>query len=239
MSATLRRVRAICKAALQKELGLPQSPRVPLVGFIGRLTDQKGLDIVAEVISRWVQTNDVQWAILGTGQPKYHRLLETLADRFPQKVAVRLEFSNPLAHRIEAGADLFLMPSRFEPCGLNQLYSLKYGTVPGGARDRRIGRHGGGPLARRLPKSPPANGFSFQEYSAMALSETLQQACNTYQQAEVWKRLITTGNEPGLDLGPQRAAIRRALSDHHGPLRADPRRLTRCTAVNRFSVRQN
>ena len=99
-------------------------------GHVGRLTDQKGFDLIAEVMQRWVQTSDVQWAILGTGQPKYHKLFESLAERYPQKVAVRLEFSNPLAHRIEAGSDMFLMPSRFEPCGLNQMYSLKYGTVP-------------------------------------------------------------------------------------------------------------
>ena len=134
----------ICKAALQKELGLPQETAAPLVGIVGRLIDQKGFDLVADVMQRWVQTSDVQWVILGTGQPKYHKLLETLAERFPQKVAVRLEFSNPLAHRIEAGADMFLMPSRFEPCGLNQLYSLRYGTVPlvratGGLADTIVG----------------------------------------------------------------------------------------------------
>ena len=95
-------------------------------------------------MQRWVQTSDVQWAILGTGQPKYHKLFEGLAQRYPNKVAVRLEFSNPLAHRIEAGSDMFLMPSRFEPCGLNQMYSLKYGTVPivretGGLADTIVG----------------------------------------------------------------------------------------------------
>ncbi len=107
----------ICKAALQKELGLPQAASAPLVGMVGRLIDQKGFDLVADVMQRWVQTSDVQWAILGTGQPKYHKLLETLAERFPQKVALRLEFSNPLAHRIEAGADIFLMPSRSSRAG--------------------------------------------------------------------------------------------------------------------------
>ena len=141
---TVGQGKPICKAALQKELGLPQEPHAPLVGIVGRLIDQKGFDLVADVMQRWVQTSDVQWVILGTGEPKYHKLLETLAERFPQKVAVRLEFSNPLAHRIEAGADIFLMPSRFEPCGLNQLYSLRYGTVPvvratGGLADTIIG----------------------------------------------------------------------------------------------------
>ncbi len=167
----------VCKAALQKEVGLPQKPGVPLVASIGRLTDQKGFDLIAEVIQRWVQTSDVQWVILGTGQPKYHRLFEGLAQRHPDKIAVRLEFSNPLAHRIEAGADIFLMPSRFEPCGLNQLYSLKYGTVPvvretGGLADTITG------YGNQPPHGPAPNGFSFQEYSPLALSETLRRACD-------------------------------------------------------------
>jgi starch synthase len=181
----------LCKAALQKELGLPQEPNAPLIGIVGRLTDQKGFDLVADVMQRWVQTSDVQWAILGTGQPKYHKILETLADRFPQRVALRLEFSNPLAHRIEAGADIFLMPSRFEPCGLNQLYSLRYGTVPlvratGGLADTIVGFESQSP-------SPAANGFVFQEYSALALSESLRQACDAYRRPEVWQKLVAVG----------------------------------------------
>ena len=128
----------------------------------------------------------------GTGQPKFHQLFETLAERFPRKVAARLEFSNPLAHRIEAGADIFLMPSRFEPCGLNQLYSLKYGTVPvvratGGLADT-ITPAGSGP-----PQDRPPNGFSFHEYSPMALGETLRRACDAYAQPETWKQLMATG----------------------------------------------
>jgi len=188
---TVERVKPICKAALQKELGLPQEASAPLVGLVGRLTDQKGLDLVIDVMQRWVQTSDAQWVILGTGEPKYHKLLKTLAERFPRKVGLRLEFSNPLAHRIESGADIFLMPSRFEPCGLNQLYSLKYGTVPlvratGGLADTITGFD---------PRSPGAiaNGFVFQEYSPLALSESLRQACDAYQHPEVWRPLIATG----------------------------------------------
>jgi starch synthase len=138
-----------------------------------------------------VQTSDVQWVILGTGQPKHHKALQALAERFPRKVAVRLEFSNPLAHRIEAGADVFLMPSRFEPCGLNQLYSLRYGTVPlvratGGLADTIVGYD-------PLSPNPAANGFVFQEYSSLALSEALRQTCDAYRRPEVWKQLIATG----------------------------------------------
>jgi starch synthase len=181
----------ICKAALQKELRLPQEQNAPLIGVVGRLTDQKGLDLIADVMQRWVQTSDVQWAILGTGQPKYHKLLETLAERFPRKVALRLEFSNPLAHRIEAGSDIFLMPSRFEPCGLNQLYSLRYGTVPlvratGGLADTIVG------FDARMPQ-PNANGFVFQEYSPLALSESLRQACDAYRKSETWQSLMAVG----------------------------------------------
>jgi len=184
--------KAVCKVALQEEVGLPVEPDVPLIGSVGRLTDQKGFDLVAEVIQRWVQTSDAQWVILGTGQPKYHRLFAALAERFPQKIALRLEFSNPLAHRIEAGADIFLMPSRFEPCGLNQLYSLKYGTVPvvratGGLADTiRDAGSGASP-------EPEANGFSFEEYSPLALSETLRRACETHRRTDDWRRLIATG----------------------------------------------
>jgi starch synthase len=180
------------KARLQEEMGLPPRPYVPLVGFVGRLVEQKGIDLVAEVMQQWVQMTDVQWVLLGTGEPKYHRIVERLAERFPQKVAVKLEFSNPLAHRIEAGADMFLMPSRFEPCGLNQMYSLRYGTVP-------VVRATGG-LADTIIDAQPAaladgtaNGFSFQECSALALGETLRRACDAFQRKESWNRLVATG----------------------------------------------
>ncbi len=174
--------KAVCKAALQEELGLPEAADVPVIGIIGRLADQKGFDLVAEVIQRWVQDEDVQWAILGTGDPKYHRLLQLLAERFPQKVAAQLEFSTPLAHRIEAGADMFLMPSRYEPCGLNQMYSLRYGTVPV--------VHTTGGLADTITEQ---NGFRFDEYGPLALSETLRAACDAYHDRDRWARLIQTG----------------------------------------------
>ena len=152
----------------------------------------------------------MHWAILGTGQPKYHKLLQTLAERFPQKVALRLEFSNPLAHRIEAGADIFLMPSRFEPCGLNQIYSLKYGTVPlvratGGLADTITGYDPQSP-------NPAANGFVFQEYSPLALSECLRQACDTYQQPDAVAAIGRHGHASGLVVGPKREEIRGVVS---------------------------
>ncbi|MFZ5829720.1 MAG: glycogen synthase GlgA [Planctomycetota bacterium] len=190
-ASTVAQAKPICKAALQRELGLPMQPRTPLLGMVSRLADQKGLDILVDVMQRWVQVHDAQWVILGTGQPKYQRLLEMLAERFPQKVVARLEFSNPLAHRIEAGADMFLMPSRFEPCGLSHFYSLKYGTIPvvratGGLADTVTGPDDATP-------ERPANGFTFQDYSAMALAEALDKAVAMYQQPEPWSRLIATG----------------------------------------------
>ncbi len=170
---TFAQGKAACKAALQTELGLPVEPKTPLIAFIGRLTDQKGVDLLAATVRDWVQTHDVQWAFLGTGDPQHHEQFAMLAERFPQKVAVRLEFSNQLAHRIEAGADIFAMPSRFEPCGLNQLYSLKYGTVPvvratGGLADTIVDCN------EATAAAGTATGFAFSEYSALALSEALE-----------------------------------------------------------------
>jgi starch synthase len=182
----------LCKAALQQEMGLAQRPDVPVVGMIGRLDDQKGLDLVADVAAEWVGQRDVQWVILGTGDPKYHQLLSDLARESPQKVAVRLEFSEPLAHRIEAGADMFLMPSRFEPCGLNQMYSLRYGTVPivrqtGGLADTIVD------ASEEHLAAGTANGFSFREDNPDALGETLRRAMQAYAKPEVWNRLVALG----------------------------------------------
>ena len=182
-----------CKAALQAELGLPQSPDVPLIAFVGRLTDQKGIDLIAAVMKDWLSTRDIQLAVLGTGDPAYHELFTTLAERNPNKAAVRLEFSNALAHRIEAGADIFLMPSRYEPCGLNQLYSLKYGTAPvvrstGGLADTIVN------ASDAAMVNGTATGFSFSDYSGLAFAETLDRACQMYLcKKDLWLQLIRTG----------------------------------------------
>jgi starch synthase len=180
------------KAKLQQELRLPLTPDVPLLGFIGRLVDQKGVDLLTEVMQQWLQSSDAQWVVLGTGEPKYHRLLESLRERFPQRVAARLEFSDRLAHLIEGGADIFVMPSRFEPCGLNQLYSLKYGTVPvvratGGLADTIVD------AAPAALEAGTANGFSFQEYNPLDLAETLRRAVDAYRRPDAWRRLQATG----------------------------------------------
>ena len=118
--------KAVCKAVLQDEMKLPQVPDVPLVGIVGRLAVQKGWSLIIPVLQRWLETRSVQWVVLGTGQPEYHQALSKLHRAFPDKLSVELGFSNDLAHRIESGADIFLMPSQYEPCGLNQMYSLTY-----------------------------------------------------------------------------------------------------------------
>lgn len=122
--------KARCKAGLQAELGLDVSEEAPVAAVISRLAGQKGIDLVADVADELLATSDAQLVVLGSGDPGLERALVGLAERDPRRVAVRLGFDDPLAHRIEAGADLFLMPSRYEPCGLSQLYSLRYGTVP-------------------------------------------------------------------------------------------------------------
>lgn len=181
-----------CKADLQSRFGLPQNPDIPLIGIVGRLADQKGFDLIAPIMEFWAQARDVQWVILGTGEPHYHEHLSRLSSSFPDKVAVRLEFSNELAHAVEAGADMFLMPSKYEPCGLNQLYSLKYGTVPivhatGGLSDT-IADANGENLANHR-----ANGYSFDSYDASGLEHALNRACGTYRDDKnTWSQLVTT-----------------------------------------------
>jgi starch synthase len=181
-----------CKAALQRELGLPESPSAPLIAFVGRLVEQKGIDLVAAVLREWVQQDGAQWVLLGTGDPQFHDLFTEIARRNSQKVAVRLEFSDTLAHKIEAGADIFLMPSRFEPCGLNQLYSLRYGAVPvvratGGLADTITN------VTDETLAAGTGTGFQFREYGALALSETLRRACNLYARPEEWRKIVLAG----------------------------------------------
>ncbi|XP_068636566.1 granule-bound starch synthase 2, chloroplastic/amyloplastic [Aristolochia californica] len=136
---TLNTGKAQCKCALQKELGLPERPDVPLIGFIGRLDQQKGVDLIAEAIP-WMVGQDAQLVMLGTGRPDLEQMLRHFEHQHHDKVRGWVGFSVKTAHRITAGADILLMPSRFEPCGLNQLYAMMYGTVPvvhavGGLRD--------------------------------------------------------------------------------------------------------
>jgi starch synthase len=179
------------KRALLAEVGLPNDDAalaVPVIGVISRLTDQKGFDLVADSAGDLMALN-ARWIMLGNGEPRYETLWNTLAAKFPQRVSATIGFNERLAHHIEAGADMFLMPSRFEPCGLNQLYSLRYGTVPivratGGLNDTVEDVDG-------LPDR--GNGFKFREYSAAALVRTVTRALALYQDAEAWKRVQQRG----------------------------------------------
>ncbi|MEZ6114318.1 MAG: glycogen synthase GlgA [Pirellulaceae bacterium] len=182
-----------CKADIQQQLGLPVSLSVPLIGLVGRLADQKGWDLIADLLPRWLRQEEAQWVILGTGDSEFQKMLEIHAADCPNKIAVRLTFSDELAHKIEAGSDIFLMPSRYEPCGLNQLYSLKYGTVP-------VVRSTGG-LADTIRdaseenlQAGQANGFSFDAYDVFELEEALRRACALYRTDKPrWERLVVTG----------------------------------------------
>jgi starch synthase len=165
--------KAVCKAALQRELGLPVKPRTPLCGSVSRLAEQKGFDLVAEVLPTLLE-GDVQYVVLGSGQPDIEQSLRELQAAFPRKLAVKIAYDEGLAHRIEAGCDLYVMPSRYEPCGLNQMYSLRYGTPPivratGGLDDTIIDS-----------RSPAGTGFKFTPYTAEALGETWRRAILSY-----------------------------------------------------------
>lgn len=182
-----------CKASLQKELHLAPIPNAPLVGMVGRLASQKGWDLILALMERWIEHADIQWAILGSGDHSYHDKLQKLAARYPGKIGLRLEFSNALAHRIEAGSDLFLMPSHYEPCGLNQLYSLRYGTVPvvhetGGLADTIVN------LTDATRNTRTATGFSFSKYHVDSLADSLHYALECYRHDPgTWTQLVETG----------------------------------------------
>lgn len=185
--------KAICKQALQERVGLQQSQEIPLIGLVGRLAGQKGWDLVARVMERWAPEREVQWVVLGTGEPRFHDLLNQLVKDYPTKIAASFTFSDELAHWIEAGADLFVMPSQYEPCGLNQLYSLKYGTVPvvratGGLADTING------FSPEVTANGTTNGFSFEAYEADDLEMSLDLACDLFcNNQEVWSHLVETG----------------------------------------------
>ncbi|MFN0068878.1 MAG: glycogen synthase GlgA [Limisphaerales bacterium] len=167
--------KARCKAALQHELHLPVRADVPLFAGVSRLADQKGMDLALAALEEMLAA-DLQFALLGSGQPELEHGFLKLAARHPGKVAVKLDFNAGLSHRIEAGADFFLMPSRFEPCGLNQMYSLRYGTIPivrrtGGLDDSVVD-------FRDDPEH--ANGIKFEGYQARALSKAIRKALALY-----------------------------------------------------------
>jgi starch synthase len=173
------------KLALQRRCQLPEKD-VPIIGMVTRLADQKGLDLVAGGFDELMKM-DIQFVILGTGEEKYHRLFGDLGKRYANKIGVNITFDNSLAHLITAGADMLLVPSRYEPCGLSQLYALKYGTMP-------VVRETGG-LADTIVNYTPdklktATGFSFQNYSAQMMISAIKSALAAYRDKKVWRQLM-------------------------------------------------
>ncbi|MEK6680524.1 MAG: glycogen synthase GlgA [Nitrospirota bacterium] len=177
-----------CKADLQKAFNLPLSPETPLIGMISRLSSQKGWDIFEEAVDDLIKL-DIQFTILGTGDEKYHHLVKNLAKKYPDKISAMITFDNTLSHKIEAGADMLLMPSKYEPCGLNQMISLRYGTVPivhatGGLDD----------VIRDYDlKKEKGNGFKFTEYTPTELIKCIKRAIKLYKSRARWDKLIIIG----------------------------------------------
>jgi starch synthase len=181
--------KALCKADLQRYFHLPQDPKIPLIGMIARLVEQKGIDLLSRAGDDLLK-QDVQLIVLGEGDPQYHWKLSALRERYPLKLGLMIGFDEKLAHRIEAGADLYLMPSLYEPSGLNQLYSLRYGTPPivrstGGLADTIVD------AGDAAIDDGTASGFRFQAYTPQALLATIQRATEMYRQRpERFRQLI-------------------------------------------------
>jgi starch synthase len=180
------------KKYLLERFNLNFSVNIPLIGIISRFASQKGFDIFAEAVPDLMLLN-AQWIILGSGEEKYESLFKTIAGYYPRKVVSNIGFNEELSHLVEAGSDIFLMPSHYEPCGLNQIYSLKYGTVP-------VVRKTGG-LADtvrdwdelRYSGNNNGNGFSFFEYSAHALKLSVRRAVDTFQHKDTWEKIQLNG----------------------------------------------
>ncbi len=180
------------KKELLDQFNLPFSKDIPVIGIVSRLVGQKGFDLIARSLE-FLSKLPVQWVILGNGEEVYEEMFKSFADMRPDKAAVHIGYSNELAHLIEAGADMFLMPSKYEPCGLNQIYSLKYGTVP-------IVRKTGG-LAdtvqdydEYLQKGEESgNGFAFTEYNGFEFTDAVERALKYYQKKDVWNTIIKNG----------------------------------------------
>lgn len=173
------------KLKLQAELGLPESRTTPLIGIVSRLVDSKGLDLVAHVMGELLARN-VQLVVLGTGEARFENLFQEAARRYPDKVSANITFSEKLAHRIYAGSDMFLMPSRFEPCGIGQRIALRYGSIP-------IVREVGGLKDTITPFNAvtgEGNGFSFVSYNAHEMLNVIEEALALYQDKTQWAKLV-------------------------------------------------
>jgi len=176
----------INKERLQKELGLKVDRDIPMIGLISRLADQKGLDLIAKIIEDLLNLK-IQFVLLGTGENKYHILFEKMAKAHPKNTSINLKFDATLAQKIYAGSDLFLIPSRYEPCGLGQMISFKYGAIPvvrqtGGLKDSVI---------EFDAKTREGNGFTFEEYRADRLFLAIKKGLSLYNNKEMWSELVS------------------------------------------------
>jgi len=176
-----------CKEALEERLGLPASDR-PVVGVIARLAEQKGFELVIRSFLK-LMALDIRFVLLGSGDPRFENAFSKYARRFPERAAVNIGFSEELAHLIEAGSDIYLMPSRFEPCGLNQLYSLRYGTVPvvhavGGLKDS---------IKPWNARTGTGTGFLFTRYRGDDLLAAVARAVRLYERRRIWMKIMRQG----------------------------------------------
>lgn len=207
------------KYRLQKELGLSMGD-IPLIGIITRLASQKGLDLIAAIIDQIIGLG-IQFVLLGTGEDYYEKLFADVKMRYPQQTSINLGFDAVLAQKIYAGSDIFLMPSRFEPCGLGQLISLRYGTIPvvrrtGGLEDT---------IKNYDPETGYGNGFDFVEYVPDSLLEALNRAVTLYRtNPKAWRKLVRSAMN--MDFSWNRSAIKylelyeKAINKHKMHIRA-------------------
>ena len=181
--------KAICKQALKDEMGLTGGDEQPLIGVVSRLVSQKGVDLMERVLPGLLAERDFSLAVLGSGEPQYEAFFESLQRALPDRVGFYRGYNNELAHCIEAGSDMFLMPSAYEPCGLNQMYSLRYGTIP-------IVRETGG-LADSVQQIEPAarqgTGILFHDYDETGLSWAIDRALDLFEDKPLWRRVMRNG----------------------------------------------
>lgn len=176
------------KQALVERFGLTYNENTPVVGVISRLLDTKGMDLIADAFDEMMKL-DMQLILLGTGEKKYHQLFEKLSKKYSNKFACYIGFNDDLAHLIEAGADIYLMPSKYEPCGLNQMYSLVYGTVP-------VVRETGGladTVEKYNEKTEEGTGFIFKNYSSDAMLKELKRALIIFNDKKTWAKIVKNG----------------------------------------------
>ncbi len=177
-----------CKRDVLAQFGIKYDPQRPLIGMITRLAEQKGVDVVADSMEELVKSQ-VDFVLLGFGDEKYNNIFKAIAEKYKGHVGARIDFDNALAHKIEAGSDMFLIPSRYEPCGLNQMYSLKYATVPvvravGGLDDT---------IEDFNPSTKKGNGFKFKDASAAELLATVKKAVSVFKDKRLWNTLLRNG----------------------------------------------